>query len=271
MNKALQSFTMAAMSLALAFHPLETEAGSRSDPADLFEPAIVAEFGIQVEKLLAERGAYVGIVARTGRPREELPDGVRYTHVGLWVYSNLSLEDGRTIKGYAVHNLYQNPDNHDVSQLFQDYPTDFFSAAYAMEAGIAIPTPALQAKLLDVLADGRWQDMHNPRYSVISNPADPSYQNCTEHILDVLMAAIYDTADRGRIKANIAAYFTPTPIPVSPWKRALGPVFAAGVETDDHENGIATATFGAIASFLKTYHLADDVLVLNLSGDIEPF
>lgn len=168
------SALMLAITTQVTSLPATAQAGSRDKDLQLFEPEAIQAFGIDVEKYLAARGAFVAIVGRAGQPRNELPDGVRFTHVALWVYSDLTLADGRSIKGYAVHNLYQQSDDPDQSRLFQDYPIDFFAGAHTLDAGIAIPAPALQAKLQAVLADGRWEEMHNPRYSVIANPADPT-------------------------------------------------------------------------------------------------
>ena len=61
--------------------------GTINDPEAL---ARRAEFSKYVEKNLAMRRVEVAIVGRVGRPEQQLPPGVRFTHVGIAVYSNVT-------------------------------------------------------------------------------------------------------------------------------------------------------------------------------------
>ena len=243
------------------------QAGSRQADDPVLPQNEVAQFAEEVERSLAERGAYVAIVARIGRDPKGLPDGVHYTHTSFWVYSDLTLSNGRKVRGYAVHNLYQSVEDRGVSRLAQDFPADFLAGAHVLDAGVIIPDIRLQKKLLAVLTSPRYSAVHNPNYSVVSNPSDPRFQNCTEHTLDVLIAALYETDDIARIKRNIEAHFSPAVIPLSPLKRALGPVVMEGVETSDHKGPIRTATFGTIAAFMRRYDLAHEIY--QLTPDVE--
>jgi hypothetical protein len=72
-----------------------------------------------------------------------------------------------------------------------------------------IPDSRLQRKLLEVIGGPAYAQLHNPVYSVLANPTSGQFQNCTEHTLNVLFAAIYDTSDQQQIRANITAYFEP--------------------------------------------------------------
>ncbi len=219
----------------------------------------VTSFAEQVERNLAARGAHVAIVSRVGRDPAELPEGIAYTHVGIWVYSDLTLDDGSQARGYRVHNLYQRAEDLDVSDLVQDDPVDFFAGAQSLDAGIIIPDRRLQAKLLDVLTSPAYANLHNANYSAIANPNNNDYQNCTEHTLNLLMAALYDTDDMSRIKANIRVHFEPQEINVSPVKRLLGPVIMDGVTMRDQGNTVRTTTFTTIADFMKRFELAESV------------
>ncbi len=169
----------------------------------------IAAFAKQVERTVAEKGARVFIIARQGRPAEELPEGIHYTPIGLGVYSSSTMKDGSVVPCYALYNLYQRNDEPDVSDLVVDYPVNFFAGVYELRAGIIVPSPQLQRRLLDIISSETYSALHNPRYSVIANPFNSQYQNCTEHTLDVLNAAIYQTADIGEIKRNAAAYYRP--------------------------------------------------------------
>ena len=253
-NKTL---SLAAAALLAAGHMAEAEAGSSQSEAPKLPIEEVSDFADQVQADLAARGAHVAIVSRIGRDPAQLPDGISYTHVAFWVYSNITMDDGRRVRGYAVHNLYQRAHDLDVSDLVQDYPADFFAGANSLDAGVIVPDPRLQQKLLAVLNSPTYGKVHNPRYSVIANPDNDIYQNCTEHTLNVLMAALYETDDIDRIKANIRAHFEPQTVEVNPIKRLVGPLVMDGLAMDDQTGRIQTTTFTSIARFMATHDLSD--------------
>jgi len=99
--------------VALATAPLSYagDASSRSDGTSVLPAEQIAAFSKDVERTLAQHGARVAILGRTGRSIEDLPDGVRYTHVAFAVYSMIQLEGGSQQPGYTIYNLYQQSDN----------------------------------------------------------------------------------------------------------------------------------------------------------------
>lgn len=228
-----------------------------------FKPEEIITFAKKVEKTLAQKGARAAIIARVGRPRNKLPEGISFTHTAIAIYSQITTADGRKIPGYAIYNLYQRTDEPDVSDLIQDFPVDFFAGVEVLEAGIIIPSPELQKRVLNVLASPAYKELHNPRYSVIANPFTLKFQNCTEHTLDVITAAIYETSDIKVIKANEKAYFEPQPVNVNPVKLLLGSMFAADVATSDHPGSPVTSTFTAIGKFLTKYNAASEILTIT--------
>ncbi len=247
------------MLVLVACLPLQAGAGSSAAGNSLLPVAEVATFANRVQQDLAARGASVAIVARVGRDPSMLPDGIRYTHVGFWVYSRITRADGSTGMGYRVYNLYQKQGNLTRSELIQDSPADFFAGAQVLDAGVIIPDPRLQRKLLEVIASPTYAALHNPTYSVLANPGSSQFQNCTEHTLDVLMAAIYDTRDPRRIKANIAAYFEPQNVRLNGLQRLFAPAASQALTTADHGAQVKTATFGSIARFMRANGLASQV------------
>lgn len=247
--------------LVLPAHAGSSEAGKPQLPAEQ-----VAAFSNRVQQDLAARGAQVAIVSRMGRNPAQLPKGVRYTHVSFWVYSEITQPDGRKGTGYRVYNLYQDAKNSSRSSLVQDSPADFFAGAYRFDAGVIIPDARLQAKLLKVITSPTYKRLHNPRYSVLSNPNSTQFQNCTEHTLDVLMAALYGTGDITQIKANTAAHFTPQVIPLDGLKRAFAPIASQALTTSDHGTQVATTTFEAIARFMTANKLTSKVYKLTPDG-----
>ena len=258
----------AALALApMAALPAPAQASSLAGgDAPIFSVAETAGFAKSVEKILAARGARVALVSRLGRDPDELPAGIDYTHVGLWVYSEITTADGRKIPGYAVFNLYRSNEDPDHSSLVQDYPLDFFAEVFVQRAGVIIPTPEMQARLARVIASPSYARLHDPHYSLLANPLRDNYQNCTGFVLEVTMAAIYGIDDRRQIRANIDAYFEPTVVDIDPLRRLFGPLFVAGVHTDDQGRDITTATFGSLAQFYETYGLAEAVFEVTPAG-----
>lgn len=227
-----------------------------------FKPEQIIGFAKKVEKTIATKGARVAIVARMGRPRSELPEGMHFTHVAFAVYSEITTSDGRKVPGYAMYNLYQQDAHPDVSDLVQDYPVDFFSGVAELEAGIIIPSAELQKRLLETIASPTYAKLHDSHYSVIANPFTLGRQNCTEFVLDVTNAAIYQTDDIKQIKANEKQYFTAQKINVSPLKLVLGSMFSKEVSTSDQQGAPVTATFETIGEYLKKYDTGSEVLTI---------
>ena len=257
-----------AIAIVIFTYPVSfVNAGSSQATGEIhFKPEEIVDFAKKVEKTLAEKGARVAIVARVGRERDTLPEGVNYTHVGIAVYSQISNADGRKIPGYIMYNLYQRADEPDISDLIKDFPADFFAGVEVLEAGIIIPTPKLQRRILEVLISPTYNELHNPNYSVIANPFTVELQNCTEHTLDVITAAIYQTSDLNIIKANEKAYYDPQRVNISPIKLMLGSWLVKDVATSDHPGTPVTSTFTTIGQFLSKYNAASELLTMVPHG-----
>ncbi len=247
----------------LALTPAAQAGSSQASTETHFSPEQIIKFAKQVEKTLAAKGAHVAILARMGRPASELPDGMHFTHVAFAVYSRITTTDGRNIPGYAIYNLYQQNEHPDISDLIQDFPVDFFSGVAVLEAGIIIPTPELQKSLLGVINSTTYSELHDPHYSLIANPYTLGRQNCTEHVLDVINAALYQTSDINTIKANEKRFFEAQPVNVSPLKLALGSMFSAEVYTSDHSGKPVTATFETIGKYLQKYDAGSEVIIVT--------
>lgn len=245
--------------VAVALLPTTSLAGSSGAGKSILPAAEVAAFANRVQQDLASRGASVAIVARMGRDPAQMPDGILYTHLGFFVYSQITLADGSRGQGYRVYNLYQREGDGTVSDLVQDNPAEFFAGVQRLDAGIIIPDPKLQRKLGAVINSPTYAALHNPRYAVLANPRTDQFQNSNEHVLNVLFAAIYDTRSLAQIKANITAYFEPQVVAISELKRAFAPVASAALTTQDHGPVIATTTFGSVSRFMGNNRLAQEV------------
>lgn len=236
--------------------------GSSAQASPHFPAEKIIGFAKKVERTLASEGARVAIVARMGRPLSEMSEGMHFTHVAFAVYSNITLADGSTVPGYAIYSLYQKDGHPNVSTLAQDFPVDFFAGVAQLEAGILIPSAELQQRLLQVIASSSYAALHDPRYSLIANPYTLGRQNCTEFVLDVINAAIYQTNDIKIIKANTKAYFKAQTVNVNPFKLMLGSMFSAEVSTSDQPGKPVTATFEKIADYLQIYDLGSKVMMI---------
>jgi len=243
-------------------------AGSQSHSKAEYSAEQITKFAKQVEKYAAQQGARAFIIGRIGKDPKDLPKGIKFTHTAIALYSLITLESGKQVKGYAIHNLYQRAGKPHKSDLVTDYPVDFFWGAKRLTAGITIPSAAVQQRLIEAISNGAAAKVHNSNYSVISNPMNNQFQNCTEHTLLVLNSAIYQTDDINRLYANNNRYFKAQPVQISPLKLLLGSAFSKGVTTSDHSAAIKTTTFGSIAKYLKDYDLLYKSVTLNSNGQV---
>lgn len=227
-------------------------AGSRDGEVNPnLDPVQLAAFSKQVERVAAKQGARVFLISRMGRPEKDLPEGVRFTHTAFAVYSMITLQNGKQVPGYAVYNLYQKNDKLSESHIVMDYVANFFDGAYELKAGVAVLAPELQSRVLDLIASGEYKKLHNPKYSVVSNPMNSRYQNCTEYVLDVLNAAIYQTTDIAQLKANTQAYFKPHAIGQSRIKLRLASLVMDDLTIADHKGKVKTTTYGSLLDYLR--------------------
>ncbi|TKB47857.1 DUF2145 domain-containing protein [Thalassotalea mangrovi] len=245
-------------------------AGSASPTDNQHDVEVLKSFAKNVEQYAAKQGARAFIIGRIGRPESQLPDGVTFTHAAIAIYSEIQLDNGDKAQGYAVHNLYQKEGDKSRSELVTDYPIDFFWGVHQLKAGIIIPKPELQQRLIATIARGDNVKVHNPQYSVMANPFNDQYQNCTEHTLDVINASIYQTTDKAKLKANAKAYFQPQRIKTSPIALMFGSAFMKDLTMKDHSGKIYTATFTSIARYLNNNNLISEAVLLNENGIANP-
>ena len=235
---------------------ISTSCAAGSEQAAGRDATQIAEnihFSKRVERVLAEHRAEVAIVARVGRPRKSLPEPLRFTHVGIAVYSQISTAEGQRLPGYVFYNLYQDRKNKLSSYLAQDSAVNFFAEVVELEAGILMPVGELQQRLKKFVTSAQYQSLHRRDYSVLANPFDLRFQNCTEFVLDTLTAVIYHTADARQIKANLRAHFAPTQLEVSKGKLLLAQVFNEAVLIADHPREPQIASFQSIAAYLSKH------------------
>jgi len=264
MNKLFSILVAAMMAISLP-----TFAGSAQHTELQFSAKEVDQFAKSVELFAAKEGARAFIIGRVGRPEKNLPEGISFTHTAIAVYSSIILDTGEKVKGYAIHNLYQKEGQADKSELVIDYPVDFFWGVSSLKAGIIIPTPDLQQRIINVIATGKDKQIHNENYSVIANPFNNTFQNCTEHTLNILNAGVYQTTDMEQLKNNTEQHFEPQKIKANPFKLLFGNWFVDDVSTKDHSGKVYTTTFTTIGKYLEKNKLLSKAVVLNNKGSTE--
>lgn len=256
------------MSLLIAFiillTPVYSWAGSQQGGKSPFSTTEIVGLSKKIEKTMAKKGVRVFIIGRAGRYKKDLPQGIEYTHVAFAVYSKVKTSDGKSVPSYAYYNLYQQEDNSAKSDLVTDYTIDFLSNILEPHVGVIIPTPDLQRRLLSFIGTPEYKSLHNSHYSVMSNPNNSIFQNCTEHTLDVLNASIYKTIDKHKLKGIAQNHFEAQEIHVSSFKLLIGSLFVSGISQKDHHGRVKTATFTSIANYLKRFGLAQEVLTIKM-------
>jgi hypothetical protein len=241
--------------------------------SERYTPEEAATFSKSIEKTLGEKGARVAIVFRTGRTRDKLPEGVEYTHGGFWVYQAIETESGELIRGYVGHNLFHGDGEtlpKTQSYLATDFPFEFVGASAVDDLAVIIPTPALQRRILSMMADGRYEALHDPDYSLIASPFDDRYQNCNEFMLDVIAGALWDTTDYAQIKANLIEHFNASRLKAGVFARLFGPLADERLKLADHRGKpVYTVTYRSLSQFMLDNGFATESFKIVPEGIVE--
>ncbi|HVU16623.1 MAG TPA: DUF2145 domain-containing protein [Candidatus Didemnitutus sp.] len=243
-------------------------AGASADDrvgVEKFGADAIRDFALKVNDELDRRSVNVGILARTGRPRSELPRGVRYTHVAFVVFEAVRGTDGSIFHTYTTYNLYQRPPDHDDrSFLKQDFTYDFIAGVAEPDVAVCVPDVKLQRRILAVIRSPTYRALYHPEYNLFANPWVDRYDNCVTHVLKICVAAIYQTNDPVRIDADIRDYFQPTRIRLG-LLRSVGAGFMKSIRTDDEDaSGFQTATYDSLNTFLEKNGLARESFVIAM-------
>ena len=257
---------LAALALIGADLPAAAQDSSARAVTAHFTPEQAADFSKQMERDLAAKGARVAMVFRAGRMRDQLPEGIAYTHGAFWVYRDIRTADGQTMKGYAVYNLYAGDGKNwpkVESRLVQDFPLDFTRGSTVDDMAVIVPSPEMQRRILAVIDSPTYEAVHNPAYSLVANPWTRKYQNCNNFMLNVVAAAIWNTDDPNRITANLKAHYKPTVVKANGLMRFFGPIADQRLRTDDQDSTIRTATYESMAQFMRDNQLLQEAYIFN--------
>ena len=253
------------VALAAAVAAYAGSGDGNTDGVAKFGADAIRAFTLRLNDELDRRTVDVAILARAGRPREELPPGIAYTHVAFAVFEPVRTGTGAIAHTYTVYNLYQgDAGRSDRSYLAQDFTHDFLAGSLEPDIAVCVPVPDLQRRILAVLRSPAYAALHNPAYNLAANPAVDRFDNCVTHTLKICVAAIYGTADRTRIYGNIRAYFQPTAVHLGPL-RTLGSTFLTALSREDIDPaGLRTATYESLHAFLAANGLVQTAFTLRV-------
>ncbi|QYM78028.1 DUF2145 domain-containing protein [Horticoccus luteus] len=266
LTRLLPLFALTALATFVAPAPAfaGSAAGSRTG-AEKFGDATIRQFAEKVNATLDAKKVNLAIIARSGRPRSQLPQGITYTHVAIIVFEPVRSADGHIGHTYTVYNLYQGDQGRaNRSYLAQDFTYDFVSGTAERDVAVFVPIEALQKRILAVIRSPAYQALHNPDYNLVTNPWVDRFDNCVTHTLKICVAAIYQTDDRARIYDNIRRYFKPTPVKLN-GLQAFGSSFMSSVSRADMDkSGLQTASYDSLKAFFAENGLMEESMTISM-------
>jgi hypothetical protein len=211
---------------------------------------------------LNESGAQVVVLARAGQNLGEY--GLRYSHLGF------AYREGDVWR--VVHKLNQCGTAR-ASIYRQGLGEFFLDDLYEYEAALVIPTPQVQAALIDVLRDNtRLAALHTPAYNMVAYPWSQTYQQSNQWALETLAMTQDPMAARSREQAQLwlrVKGYTPSTLHISAFKRLGARLTAANIAFDDHPNEkrftdrIETVTVDSVFAWLNRCGLGGTVQVIR--------
>lgn len=240
-----------ALALVLALAATAAHAGrhceSKPPSADAVQRSM--QLAERTARALDQSGAQVVALARIGQNLSEY--GVRYSHFGF-AYR----DDGRW---RVVHKLNQ-CGTAQAAVYRQGLGEFFLDDLYRYEAGVVVPVPEVQARLLPALSDNaRLAQLNTPAYSMVAYPWARTYQQSNQWALETL-AMTQDPAvtTRERAQAWLQLHdYVPTTLHIGAMKRLGGRLTAANIAFDDHPNEkrftdrIETVTVDSVFAWLN--------------------
>ncbi len=211
---------------------------------------------------LNDSGAQVVVLARAGQNLGEY--GLRYSHLGF------AYREGEFWR--VVHKLNQCGTAR-ASIYRQGLGEFFLDDLYEYEAAVVIPTPKVQAALLDALRDNaRLATLHTPAYNMVAYPWSQTYQQSNQWALETLAMTQDPIAARSREQAQVwlrVKGYTPSTLRIPALKRLGARLTAANVAFDDHptekrfKDRIETVTVDSVFAWLNRSGLSGTVQVIR--------
>lgn len=224
---------------------------------------------VQRAMVLAERtaraldatGAQVVVLARDGQDLSKY--GLAWSHLGL------AYKDGARWR--VVHKL-NSCGSAQASVYRQGLGEFFLDDLHDYKAGLVVPHPAVQARLLATLRDNTQATrMHTGAYSMVAYPWSQRYQQSNQWALETL-AMSQDPAATSRERAQAwlrLQGYEPTTLRLGALTRLGARTTAANIAFDDHPNEkrfsdrIETVTVDSVFAWLNRSGLGGPVQVIR--------
>jgi hypothetical protein len=253
----------AALTLALALTAGAAQAGrsceARSpDAVNVQRAMTLAE---HTARALDASGAQVVVLARSGQDLNRY--GLAWSHLGL-AYRDAG-------RWRVVHKLNQCGSTQ-AAVYRQGLGEFFLDDLHEYKAGIVVPTPAVQARLLDTLGDnGRVTRLNTPAYNMLAYPWSQRYQQSNQWALETLAMTQEPAAtSRERAQAWLKLQgYEPTTLHLGALTRLGARATAANIAFDDHPNEkrftdrIETVTVDSVFAWLNRSGLGGTVQVIR--------
>jgi hypothetical protein len=221
------------------------------------------DLAVKTVRWLDASGAKLVVIARRGQNLDRY--GLRYSHFG-YVYRDEAAKAWR-----VVHKL--NQCGTAESALYRQGLAEFFSDdLFDFEAGLVIPSPAVQDVLRPLLQDNdRAAVLHHKPYSMVAYPWSQRYQQSNQWALETLAGAMdagATTRQRAQAWLQLRGY-EPTPLRIDPLTRLGGRMTRANIEFDDHPNAkrfsdrIETVTVDSVFVWLQRSGLGEAPVVVR--------
>ena len=208
-------------------------------------------------------GAQVVLVARVGQNLSEY--GQRYSHFGI------AYRDAPGAPWRVAHKLNQ-CGTAKAAVYRQGLGEFFLDDLYEYEAGVVVPSPEIQARLLPALRDNRrLARLHTPAYSMVAYPWAQTYQQSNQWAIETLaMAQDPSIASRPQAQAWLREHgYVPDTLHLSAFQRLGARMTAANVAFDDHPTSkrftdrIETVTVDSVFRWMGRSGLGGPVAVVR--------
>lgn len=246
----------------------------------------------RVQQSLDATDARVLIIARAGQDlrkygldwshlafayREDMPTPASSDRAERWPASGAALFDGPPARRVPrstwriAHKLNQ-CGTAEAAVFRQGLAEFFLDTPFRYEAAYVIPSPEVQAALLQVLTDDRrLVQWHSPAYSVVAYPWSTRYQQSNQWALETLAGSLDPAAStRERAQAWLQLHdYQPTVLHIDALTRLGGRITRANVAFDDHPNAkrfsdhIETVTVESMFAWLQRTQLAGPATVVR--------
>lgn len=225
---------------------------------------------VTTARALDATGAQVVVLARVGQDLRKY--GLRYSHLGLAYLEQPSVpETGVPGRWRVVHKL--NQCGSALADVYRQGLGEFFmDDLFDYEAGVAVLSPKVQAKLLPFLKDDqRLLQLHQPAYNMLAYPWSQRYQQSNQWALETLALSLYPASrDRERVQAWLKlGGYEPTTLNIGAFTRLGARAGTANIAFDDHPNDkryadrIETVTVDSVFQWLRRSSFAASTLKIR--------